>query len=1147
MTAPRLILCGLLYLIPHTLSASEAPSYGKQIRPFFARYCLECHTGKDAEGGLDLSSFKGLLDGGDHGQVLAPGKPDESRILRMVEAKTKPFMPPKKAKQPTAGEIALLRAWVESGAKDDGKTAILILPDVQPRQATAPPVAALAYRPDGKVLAAGTGGVVYLIDPYTGAVLSKLPGQTERVTALAFSPEGRALAAASGKVGASGEVRLYFDNGEKPEITIPAHQDLIYAVAISPDGKLLATCGYDRIIHLWDTTTGKPVKDLRDHSDAVYAVAFSPDGKLLASGSADRAVKIWDVAGGTRLHTLSESTDWVYTLAWHPGGRKLAGAGVDRSVRIWEVSAQGGKIVRSVFAHEAPVTRIAYAADGKTLYSLGEDRVLKAWDTERMVERLVYVRPPETVLSLAVRPDQKQLAIGRFDGVLSLLDEATGKVQGEPLPVRPKLPVLDKISPNGGHQGSTIRLHLEGANLDAAELLSTIPKAKPAVIAMNDVEFTIPSGTAAGNYQVSVKNSAGESAVRSFYVDPFRYWRRSSSDPPQRKGQKVPLPATVVGSIDRAGAVDFHRFDARAGEEIGIQAMTGAVGSKLEPILQLTDDEGRSLVESSNGLLGYTFVRTGTYAVSIHDREYRGDETMHYRLNIGNLPIVTAIYPRGLQRGTEAEITLEGVNLGPNRKVRVKVPADSTPGTRLPVAFKAPGGKPLGTLDVVVGEFPEVVNPAPERNLPVPGTANGRLVEAGAADIWRFQAHKGQRLILEVEARRAGSPLDSLIEVLDANGRVVPVATLRCLAMTYIAFRDHDSASTGIRMETWNDFAMNDHVLVGEELIRIRDLPRGPDDDCQFSSLKGQRLGYLGTTPTFHSLGLPMYKVSIHPPGTTFPPNGLPVITLVARNDDGGPGFDKDSRLVFDPPADGVYQVRIRDSRGQGGLQHVYRLTVRPPRPSFNVSFNPTAPTVGKGSGLPINVTVDRVDDYDGEIHLKLENLPPGFSAPETSILPGETTTSFALFAEAGATLPAKPAPLKLMASAKIDGREVVREVMGGAVALGEPGDIVTTAEQSEVTIKPGSETRVNVRIERRNGFMGRVPLEVRGLPYGVRVLDVGLNGILVTEKEATRAFVLYAEPWVKPTRHPFVVFARREGKNTEHAARSVLLKVVEK
>ena len=94
------------------------------------------------------------------------------------------------------------------------------------------------------------------------------------------------------------------------------------------------------------------------------------------------------------------------------------------------------------------------------------------------------------------------------------------------------------------------------------------------------------------------------------------------------------------------------------------------------------------------------------------------------------------------------------------------------------------------------------------------------------------------------------------------------------------------------------------------------------------------------------------------------------------------------------------------------------------------------------------------------------------------------------------------------------------------------------------IVTQPGQEVRVTAKIERRNGFKGRVPLEVRGLPHGVRVLDIGLNGILITEQESSRTFVIYAESWVEPTTHPFVVLAKSERKNTEHAARSVLLKV---
>ena len=337
---------------------------------------------------------------------------------------------------------------------------------------------------------------------------------------------------------------------------------------------------------------------------------------------------------------------------------------------------------------------------------------------------------------------------------------------------------------------------------------------------------------------------------------------------------------------------------------------------------------------------------------------------------------------------------------------------------------------------------------------------------------------------------------------------------------------------------------MDDYVYVGNELLRIDALPRNPDDDCRFASKSGQRLGYLGTTPTFISQGTPMYKVALHPPGTTFPSNGMPVITLTYRNDDGGPGYGKDSRLTFDPPADGSYQVRVTDARGLGGVEYAYRLTIRPPRPDYTVAFNPTTPVVWKGGALPISVTAQRIDGYDGPIAVHLESLPPGFHAPATTIPAGEDSTAFALYAEPMAALPAKPVALKLIAKATIEGRNVVREAAGGHVGLAEPGDLVTMTQQSEVVLRPGQEVPVTVTIERRQGFTGRVPLEVRGLPHGVAVLDVGLNGILITEKETTRTFVLHAEPWVQPTVHPFVVLAKREGKNTEYAAKSVLLKV---
>jgi hypothetical protein len=640
------------------------------------------------------------------------------------------------------------------------------------------------------------------------------------------------------------------------------------------------------------------------------------------------------------------------------------------------------------------------------------------------------------------------------------------------------------------------------------------------------------------------KTAAGTGTPFTFIVDRYLAVSDAASIDSARRGQAVKLPTTLVGTLERAGQADYFRFEAKAGQEIGVQILTAVVGSKLEPVLEMTDADGRALAESTNGLLGFVCPADGAYAIGVHDKDFRGGKEMFYRLHVGDMPIVTGVHPMGVQRGTYATLSLVGVNL-PQKTANVKVPVDAVVGSRTAIPLAEREGyieKPLGDASVIVGEFSEAIVNNGQAAMATPGTANGIIGKPGETHLIRFNAKKGQRLIIEMNARRIGSPLDSVIEVLDSKGKPVGRATLRATARTFVVFRDHDSASPGIRIENWNELAIDDYLFVGNELLRINELPLNPDADCSFYAVGGQRVGFLDTTPGHHPNGAPMYKVEIHPPGSTFPPNGLPVFHLNYRNDDGGPGYGKDSRLFFDPPADGEYTVRVGDARNDGGRNFGYRLTVRPPRPDFTVSFSPTAPSVWKGGAVPIGATVNRIDGFDGPVQINLENLPSGFEAPGTFIEGGQQSTTFALFASPqGANTEGK---LKLVARATIAGKEVVREVMGGAPKVIEPGDLVTTTAVGEVTIKPGSEARLRVKIERRNGFNGRVPIEVRGLPHGVRVLDIGLNGILITERDTEREIAIYAEPWVKPMEHPFVVLAKREGKNTEHAAKSVLLRV---
>src|SRR5262245_40722450 len=182
----RLLLLGLA--LPSTarvVADEKVPTFSGDIKPILARYCLECHSGRRTQGDLDLSTHKAISAGGRSGNAFEPGKPDVSLGLRMMERRTKPFMPPKDKKQPTKDEIAVLRAWIAAGAKDDPATKAT----TRPHLTVAAPIAAVAYRPDGKLLAAAGHREVLLLDA-AGEVMGKLGELPPRVTALAFSRDG---------------------------------------------------------------------------------------------------------------------------------------------------------------------------------------------------------------------------------------------------------------------------------------------------------------------------------------------------------------------------------------------------------------------------------------------------------------------------------------------------------------------------------------------------------------------------------------------------------------------------------------------------------------------------------------------------------------------------------------------------------------------------------------------------------------------------------------------------------------------------------------------------------------------------------------------------------------------------------------------
>ncbi len=450
---------------------ADAPDFTKHIAPLFTKYCTGCHNDIDREGKLSLESYASLLKGGQKGAVVTPSNGDLSRMVLVLTGKAEPKMPPEGEEEPKAEEIALIKAWIDAGAKGpEGKgpdVTLLVTPQIK---LTAPPkqaVHAIAVAPQGNVVAIARHGEVELQSHPDRKLLHQLSGHRGSVNAIAFSDDGQYLVAAAGEPGLFGEARLWKVADGSLVKVFQGHKDSLYAVRLSPDGGLLATGSYDSSIKLWNVADASEARSLDGHNGAVFEMAFRKDGKVLASASGDRTVKLWDVATGERLDTLKESLKELYTLAFSPDGQRLAAAGVDNRIRVWQISeaAKEGTnpLLLSKFAHETPVLRLAWSADGKVVVSTGEDRLVKVWNAETMTIRSQLERQSDWASGVAILPASNGVVVGRIDGSVAAyplarsaeserplvpLAEVPPEVDYGPQPPLDQLPLAAESEPN---------------------------------------------------------------------------------------------------------------------------------------------------------------------------------------------------------------------------------------------------------------------------------------------------------------------------------------------------------------------------------------------------------------------------------------------------------------------------------------------------------------------------------------------------------------------------------------------------------------------------------------------------------------------------------------------------------------------------
>lgn len=1187
----------LLLLLGVASVHAAGTDYGA-VDAIFTRHCLDCHSSTDPDAKLVLENFDSLMRGSANGAVVVAGKSSESRLVEAITGSLihngkQIIMPPgRKRKKLSPGEIAEIKAWIDAGARPPAVAKSLIaeldVPKIPTRGTPRNPINALIRAPGTNLVAVARYRQVELRSDADGALIRTLSGHHGNVNALAFSANGARLFAGSGETAVYGEVKEWNVTNGRLIRTFLGHKDAIYAVAISPDGKILATGSYDQKIKLWDIASGKELRTLSGHNGCIFGLAFRPDGKILASASADHTVKLWDTASGERRDTLSQPLKEVYSVAFSPDGRKLIAGGVDNRIRIWQISPEAKEtanpLLDSKFAAEGAILRLAFSPDGKMLLSSADDHTIRLWDFATMKQSVQFEKQPDWATGLDFSSDGKTIVVGRLDGSLGFYDltgrkrilaAATPKKSRKMKASRPPpsdKPEITSLWPRGLQFGTSVTVHVTGINLlGLTAVKSSNPKlsvslANEAKSTASEIWLQVRAAAdlPRGEYTLSLANEKGEGSPVKLYVGHLHHDFEAGGTKPGAV-HPVSWPLSYWGTLDPGGDADELEFHAQAGQTLVFDMAAKSIGSRAETELTLLDNQGAILAsqgefDGGDPLLAYPVASNGTYRIRITEVTDSGSPDFFYRLTMGELPEVVSIFPPTVRTNKNAEIQLVGYNLAGKDKVAIKplqagdiaIPLDQNT-----YRFRRSFNVRVTDGPVVVETEPNDT-PAQANPIPVPCVVCGRIDPAGKADsdadLYRFEARAGQRLILETDAARSGSPLDTKIEVLHADGSPVPRLQLRAVRDSAINFRGIDSSGDEVRIDNWQEMRLNQYLYMQGEVCRLFRAPRGPDSGFAFYVSAGRRRDYFDTSATDHALDEPCYIVEPHPPGEVLQPNGLPVFPLnYVNDDDSDRELGTDSRLHFTAPATGAYLVRVTDNRGRGGPRFFYRLTVREARPDFTVTLNGASPAISPGTGREFSLTARRLDGFDDEIRVDITGVPPGFRASTPILIePDHAEATGTIFCDTNAS-PPQPgdlAKMEVTASALVDGRAVVESVnafdkitLGGAPSLlvaCEPYDAnatnfverSVTASPLEITLPSGGLVPAWIKVQ-RHGYNDLITFTGENLPHGVIIDNIGLNGVLIPKDEDRRQIFLHAEEWVPDTDRLFFIKAAQAGEPT--------------
>lgn len=431
--------------------AVEPPvSFYRQVRPILQRHCAGCHQPAKAGGKLVVTSYGSTKAGGEQGPGFEPGKPDESLLVELISGE-KPEMP-RNAPPLSPGQVSLISRWIVEGGHDDTPEEVqdTISPENPPVYHSAPVVSALAYSPDGKLLAVSGFREILLHRADGSGLAARLVGRSQCITSLTFSPDGKLLAATGGNPSLFGEVQFWNVADKTLERSATLTNDTLFGGRFSDDGTLFAFGGADNSARILRVADAGQVLKFDAHSDWVMATAFSLDAKYMMTISRDRSMKLSIVETGQFVDNITSITPGalkggLMALRRHPKRNELLIAGADGEPKLYQMLRTRPRVIgddfnrlRSYPAMAGRVFALDFNADGSRFVAgsstggTGAARIYSTDDGRLLHELKGHDRG---VFAVEFSLDGRHVATGGFDGKVRLFNAESGESIKEFVPV----------------------------------------------------------------------------------------------------------------------------------------------------------------------------------------------------------------------------------------------------------------------------------------------------------------------------------------------------------------------------------------------------------------------------------------------------------------------------------------------------------------------------------------------------------------------------------------------------------------------------------------------------------------------------------------------------------------------------------------